>query len=128
VVENFVAYLRAALLFFPGVEHVFAGHCSNSVDLPALNTLATQYCTYTIALHFTIFDTRATFTQQYKALGTYKLQSTLGYEADGGNKNAMALRDRKSAHLSAAFGAEVTAQASCASSPQVRFSYLFCCL
>jgi hypothetical protein len=127
VVENFVAYLRAALLFFSGVEHVFAGHCSNSVDLPALNALAiyTQYCTYTIALHFTIFDTRATFTQQYKALGTYKLQSILGYEAGGGNKNAMALRDRKSAHLSAAFGAEVTG---CASSPQVRFSYLFCCL
>jgi hypothetical protein len=37
VVENFVAYLSAALLFFPGVEHVFAGHCSNSVDLPALH-------------------------------------------------------------------------------------------
>jgi hypothetical protein len=40
VVENFVAYLRAALLFFPGVEHVLAGHCSNTVDLPALNPFA----------------------------------------------------------------------------------------
>jgi hypothetical protein len=108
VVENFVAYLRAALLFFPGVEHVLAGHCSNTVDLPALNALANRYCTYTIAAHFTTFDTRATFSLQYKALGTYKLQSILGYEADGGNENAMALRDRKSAHFSAAFGDEVT--------------------
>ena len=83
-------------------------HRQDRLDLPALHYLATKYCNYTIALHFTIFDTRATFTQQYKALGTYKLQSTLGYEADGGNKNAMALRDRKSAHLSAAFDAEVT--------------------
>jgi hypothetical protein len=87
--------------------------CQRTKHLPLsvlllVNALATQYCTYTIALHFTIFDTRATFTQQYKALGTYRLQSTLGYEADGGNKNAMALRDRKSAHLSAAFDAEVT--------------------
>jgi hypothetical protein len=71
VVENFVAYLRAALLFFPGVEHILAGHCSNTVDLPALNSLANQYCTYTIAAHFTIFDTRATFSLQYKARGTY---------------------------------------------------------
>ena len=108
VVENFVAYLRSALLFFPGVDHVFAGHCSNSVDLPALDHLATKYCNCTIESHFTIFDTRATFIEQYAGLGTYRLQSILGYEADGGNENAMALRDLKSAHLSAAFGAEVT--------------------
>ena len=101
--------MRSALLFFPGVEHVFAGHCSNSVDLPALHYLATKYCNYTIESHFIIFDTRATFIEQYAGLGTYKLQSTLGYEADGGNKNAMALRDRKSAHFSAAFDAEATA-------------------
>ena len=109
MVENFVACLRAALLFFPGVEHVFAGHCSNSVDLPALHYLATKYCKYTIKSHFIIFDTRATFSEEYAGLGTYKLQSLLGYEADGGNKNAMALRDRKSAHFSAAFDAEATA-------------------
>jgi hypothetical protein len=87
----------------------FAGHCSNSVDLPALDYLATKYCNYTIESHFIIFDTRATFSEQYKGLGTFKLQSLLGYEAGGGNKNAMGLRDRKSAHFSAAFGAEATA-------------------
>ena len=109
VVENFVAYLRSALLFFPGVKHVFAGHCSNSVDLPALDYLATKYCNYTIESHFIIFDTRVTFCEEYKGLGTFKLQSLLNYEAGGGNTNAMALRDRKSAHLSAAFDAEATA-------------------
>jgi hypothetical protein len=109
VVENFVAYLRSALLFFPGVDHVLAGPCSNSVDLPALDHLATKYCNYSIESHFIIFDTRATFSEEYNGLGTYKLQNLLGYEADGGNMNAMALRDRKSAHFSAAFDAEVTA-------------------
>jgi hypothetical protein len=42
------------------------------------------------------------------AARTAQLQSILGYEADGGNENVMALRDRKSAHVSAAFDAEVT--------------------
>jgi hypothetical protein len=101
--------LRSALLFFPGVQHVFAGHCSNSVDLPALDYLATKYCEYTIKSHFIIFDTRVTFSEEYKGLGTFKLQSVLRYEADGDNKNAMALRARKRAHISAAIDAEATA-------------------
>jgi len=109
VIVSLAIYLRSALSSFPeGTEQVLAGHCSNAVDLPALEVLALNYCDFDMQEHFDIMDTRYFFPTVYSGLGTYQLQKLLGFKADGGNKAAIEMRSRNSAHLSACFDAEAT--------------------
>jgi hypothetical protein len=110
VIESLVAYLNSALSFpFPeGTNQILAGHFSDSVDLPALEYLAREYCDFDMRGHFDLLDTKSFFPTVYPGLGSNKLQKLLGFEADGGNLDAAEMRDRKSAHLSAKFDAEAT--------------------